>query len=84
MLGKNFSGGAGGPAQAESPPHSGQDKVTALFVAPEAPYPLVGGGPLRAASMLQYLAQSHTVDAISQALSGTSAAARAATEIGSS
>jgi glycosyltransferase involved in cell wall biosynthesis len=36
----------------------------ALLVAPEAPYPLVGGGALRAASMLEYLAQSHIVDAI--------------------
>src|SRR5437762_10572632 len=41
-----------------------ETRPRALFVAPEAPYPLVGGGPLRAASMLQYLAQSHTVDAI--------------------
>ena len=40
------------------------ERRRALFVAPEAPYPLVGGGALRAASVLQFLAQSHTVDAI--------------------
>jgi len=36
----------------------------ALFVAPEAPYPLQGGGALRSASLLEYLAQSYSVDAI--------------------
>ena len=36
----------------------------ALFLAPEAPYPLIGGGAFRAASLLEYLAQSYTVDAI--------------------
>ncbi len=36
----------------------------ALFVTPEAPYPMVGGGALRAASLLEYLARSHSVDAI--------------------
>ena len=36
----------------------------ALFVAPEPPYPLHGGGALRSASLLEYLAQSYTVDAI--------------------
>ena len=40
------------------------DAKRALFVAPEAPYPLAGGGALRAASLLEYLAQSYAVDAI--------------------
>ncbi|MEX2260884.1 MAG: glycosyltransferase [Bryobacteraceae bacterium] len=37
---------------------------TALFLTPEAPYPLVGGGQLRAACLLEYLAQSYAVDVI--------------------
>ena len=36
----------------------------ALFIAPEAPYPLHGGGALRAASLVEYLARSYSVDAI--------------------
>src|ERR671924_143475 len=40
------------------------EKRRALFVAPEAPYPLHGGGALRAASVLEYLARCYTVDAI--------------------
>jgi glycosyltransferase involved in cell wall biosynthesis len=36
----------------------------ALFVAPEAPYPVHGGGALRSASLVEYLARSYTVDAI--------------------
>jgi glycosyltransferase involved in cell wall biosynthesis len=39
-------------------------KPRALFLAPEAPYPLVGGGAFRAASLLEYLAQRYTVDAV--------------------
>jgi glycosyltransferase involved in cell wall biosynthesis len=31
-------------------------------LAPEAPYPLTGGGALRTASLLHYLAQTHAVD----------------------
>jgi glycosyltransferase involved in cell wall biosynthesis len=38
--------------------------VNALFLAPEAPYPLTGGGPLRSASLLHYLARGHHVDVI--------------------
>lgn len=34
----------------------------ALFVSPEAPYPTVGGGPLRSASLLEYLIQRYEVD----------------------
>ena len=36
----------------------------ALFLTPEAPYPLVGGGALRGASLLEHLARRYTVDAI--------------------
>jgi glycosyltransferase involved in cell wall biosynthesis len=39
-------------------------KPQALFIAPEAPYPVTGGGALRAASLLEYLAQHYTVDAV--------------------
>ena len=36
----------------------------ALFVSPEAPYPTIGGGALRSASVLEYLSQHYAVDAI--------------------
>jgi polysaccharide biosynthesis protein PslH len=36
----------------------------ALFLAPEAPYPAAGGGPLRSASLLQYLAARYRLDLI--------------------
>jgi glycosyltransferase involved in cell wall biosynthesis len=36
----------------------------ALFVVPEAPYPKRGGGALRSASLLEYLAQRYDVDVI--------------------
>ncbi len=36
----------------------------ALFVTPEAPYPIVGGGALRAASLLEYLARDYAVDVL--------------------
>ncbi len=36
----------------------------ALLLSPELPYPLQGGGALRTASILHYLAQHHTVDLI--------------------
>ena len=36
----------------------------ALMLSPELPYPLQGGGALRTASLLNYLAQHHTVDLI--------------------
>ena len=36
----------------------------ALFVAPEPPYPAVGGGALRSASVLEYMARSFTIDAV--------------------
>ena len=36
----------------------------ALFLTPESPYPSIGGGPLRAASLLEYLTQHYLVDVI--------------------
>ena len=36
----------------------------ALVLAPEAPYPLVGGGALRTASLIHYLARTRDVDLI--------------------
>jgi len=39
-------------------------RPAALVLAPESPYPLTGGGALRTASLLHYLAQTHTVDLI--------------------
>ncbi len=37
---------------------------SALFLCAESPYPVVGGGPLRSASLLEYLGRHFTVDAI--------------------
>ena len=37
-------------------------RPSALFLAPEPPYPLQGGGALRSASLLQYLARGYDVD----------------------
>jgi glycosyltransferase involved in cell wall biosynthesis len=39
-------------------------RPSALMFAPEAPYPMRGGGALRTASLLHYLAQAHDVDLI--------------------
>jgi polysaccharide biosynthesis protein PslH len=36
----------------------------ALFISPEAPYPLAGGGALRSASLLNFLAREYAVDLI--------------------
>src|SRR5579859_2422189 len=36
----------------------------ALFLVPEAPYPMQGGGALRSASLLEYLARRYDVDVI--------------------
>jgi glycosyltransferase involved in cell wall biosynthesis len=36
----------------------------ALFLTPETPYPLTGGGALRSASVLEYLGRSYVVDAV--------------------
>ncbi len=40
------------------------DRPAALFLSPEAPYPVAGGGPMRSASILEFLAQSYDVDVI--------------------
>jgi polysaccharide biosynthesis protein PslH len=39
-------------------------KARVLFLAPEAPYPVRGGGPLRSASLLEYLASRFSVHVI--------------------
>lgn len=39
-------------------------KPDALLLAPEPPYPLVGGGPLRTASLAEYLSRHYTLDVI--------------------
>ena len=40
------------------------EKPAALMLAPEAPYPVAGGGALRTASLLEYLSRRYTVDLI--------------------
>jgi glycosyltransferase involved in cell wall biosynthesis len=40
------------------------DEASALFLSPESPYPLAGGGALRSASLLNYLARHYAVDLI--------------------
>src|SRR5947209_15519035 len=44
------------------PGSSGKAKV--LFLSPESPYPVLGGGPLRSASILEYLAGRFEVHAV--------------------
>ncbi len=39
-------------------------KPPALFLSVDAPYPIVGGGPMRAASLLEYMARHFAVHAI--------------------
>ncbi len=39
-------------------------KEAALIVCPESPYPPVGGGPLRTASLVEYLAERYVLDAV--------------------
>jgi len=43
---------------------SPDSKPAAVVLAPEAPYPLHGGGALRTASLVQYLAQRYAVDLV--------------------
>jgi glycosyltransferase involved in cell wall biosynthesis len=43
---------------------SGDKARRALVLCPEAPYPAAGGGPIRTASLIEYLAQRYTVDVI--------------------
>jgi hypothetical protein len=49
---------------APRPMESALSADPALVLAPEAPYPLVGGGALRTASLIQYLARTRPVDLI--------------------
>jgi polysaccharide biosynthesis protein PslH len=46
------------------PPSGFAGMPRALFLSPEAPYPPIGGGPLRSASLIEYLAGSFAVHAI--------------------
>jgi len=39
-------------------------KPDALLLTPEAPYPLVGGGPMRTASLAEYLSREYALDVI--------------------
>jgi glycosyltransferase involved in cell wall biosynthesis len=43
---------------------SGDRRRRALVLCPEAPYPVVGGGPIRTASLLEYLAQRYSIDVV--------------------
>lgn len=45
-------------------PSGASAKPAALVLSPEAPYPMHGGGALRTASLLQYLAQHYDVDLV--------------------
>lgn len=56
------SGGSG----AEPPPTgwAPEGRQSALILAPEAPYPAVGGGALRSASLVEYFARRYTLDLI--------------------
>lgn len=40
------------------------ERKAALFLSPEAPYPLAGGGALRSASLLQWLSERYDVDLV--------------------
>jgi polysaccharide biosynthesis protein PslH len=46
------------------PPSASAKKPEALFLSPEAPYPVIGGGPLRSASLLEYLSLRYAVHLI--------------------
>lgn len=48
----------------DTPESDSGRKPKALFLSPEAPYPVIGGGPLRSASLLEYLARHYSVHAI--------------------
>jgi glycosyltransferase involved in cell wall biosynthesis len=43
---------------------SGDKARRALVLCPEAPYPVAGGGPVRTASLIEYLAQRYALDVI--------------------
>jgi len=46
------------------PSEDSNGKPRALLIAPEVPYPVAGGGPLRTASLLEYLAARYSLDVI--------------------
>ena len=46
------------------PSSASATKPEALFLSPEPPYPPVGGGPLRSASLLEYLSLRYSVDMV--------------------
>ncbi|HEY6392449.1 MAG TPA: glycosyltransferase family 4 protein [Bryobacteraceae bacterium] len=48
----------------EQPPSASGKNPRALFLSPQAPYPAIGGGPLRSASLLEYLARRFDVHAV--------------------
>ena len=48
----------------DTPPSASAKKPRALFLSPEAPYPAIGGGALRSASLLEYLSRHFSVHAI--------------------
>lgn len=50
-------------------PSDGLDRT--LFLSPEPPYPLAGGGPMRTASLLQYLAERSRVHLVTFAEDGS-------------
>jgi polysaccharide biosynthesis protein PslH len=41
-----------------------ETKPLALFLTPEAPFPLAGGGSIRSASLLEFLSQKYSVDVV--------------------
>jgi len=53
-----------------------ETRAKALFLTPEVPYPLAGGGALRSASLLEYLARTYQVDVITFRQPGTADPAR--------
>lgn len=48
----------------DKPLSASAKKPRALFLSPESPYPAIGGGPLRSASLLEYLSRHFSVHAI--------------------
>jgi glycosyltransferase involved in cell wall biosynthesis len=48
----------------DTPSSASARKRKALFLSPESPYPMMGGGPLRSASLLEYLSHHFSVHGI--------------------
>ena len=48
----------------DTPSSASARKPKALFLSPELPYPAIGGGALRSASLLEYLSRHFSVHAI--------------------